>query len=169
MGKTLFDSAKKYFLIKDIEGLFIEDLQCKRYLNKQRETISCDEFLKILLKKKYISKSIYNRICSYYNEKGNLETIKENRLIELADTILENTGQVNETCENETYEIMDKDYIDYDSISIDGIEYYIHRKNMNLVDPIDFGDMGYWDKEQGREVFKDKGCREKHYQRVPWK
>ena len=177
MDLSLFNNASKYFTQEVIENEFLNILQKKGYIQSNRVEF-CGGFLKKLYNKKYIDKKTYNNILEYYGKKKifkkskglegtnkpggvkKLEGIIENRLMEMVEEKIE------ETIENETYDIIDEDYIDYENIQIDGVEYYLHKETFNIVDVKDYRDMGYWDKEKCAHSFIDRVCSERHSSRI---
>jgi len=167
MDNSIFTLAEKHFPKEVIQANFLEALKRKGYINETKPEF-CGDFLKILFKKKYVDKKTYNSILNYYGksnlakggDKKSLVDIRENPLIEMVEESIE------KDVKNETYEITDKEYIDYENIQIDGVEYYIHKENMNIVDVYDFRDMGTWDKGKCGIIFINNECSERHSSRV---
>jgi hypothetical protein len=159
--------------------------------SKKVSATFCGDLVKALFMKKYITKEIYDSILEEYGQekkkacqkkvtekkkltqkkkacqnktvkkKVKLGEIKENPLIEMVEELEEKSA-----IKNETYEITDEGYIDYENIQIDGVEYYLHKENLSIVDVYDFRDMGFWDKEKCGIVFLNSGCSERHSSRI---
>ena len=186
-------SIKDDFLEALKEKGYIKDMgqnKCKDDSKKVSATF-CGGLVKALFMKKYITKETYDSILEEYGQekkkacqkkvkdkkkvtqkkkacqnktvkkKVKLGEIKENPLIEMVEELEEKSA-----IENETYEITDEEYIDYENIQIDGVEYYLHKENLSIVDVCDFRDMGHWDREKCGPVFLNSECSERHSSRV---
>lgn len=188
MATTIFNLATKHFTEQSIKDDFLEALKEKGYIkdkqygnadSKKVSTTFCGDLVKALFMKKYITKETYDSILEEYGQekkkacqkkvcqnktikkKVKLGEIKENPLIEMVEELEEKSA-----IENETYEITDEGYIDYENIQIDGVEYYLHKENLSIVDVCDFRDMGHWDREKSEPVFLNPECSERHSSRV---
>lgn len=191
MAATIFNLAAKHFTEQSIKDDFLEALKEKGYIkdmeqNKDKDQCNgkddskkvsatfCGDLVKALFMKKYITKETYDSILEEYGQekkkacqkkvvkkKAKLGEIKENPLIEMVEE-LEEKSAIN----NETYEITDEEYIDYENIQIDGVEYYLHKENLSIVDVCDFRDMGHWDREKCGPVFLNSECSERHSSRI---
>lgn len=186
------EALKEKGYIKD-KGQYKDNSQnkCKDDSKKVRATF-CGDLVKALFMKKYITKETYDSILEEYGQekkkacqkkvkdkkkvtqkkqitqkkktvkkKVKLGEIKENPLIEMVEELEEKSA-----IENETYEIIDEEYIDYENIQIDGVEYYLHKENLSIVDVCDFRDMGHWDREKCGPVFLNSECSERHSSRI---
>ncbi len=195
MATTIFNLATKHFTEQSIKDDFLEALKEKGYIkghcngedvSKKVSSTFCCDLVKALFMKKYITKETYDSILEEYGQekkkacqkkvtekkkvtpknktvkkKVKLGEIKENPLIEMVEELEEKSA-----IENETYEITDEAYIDYENIQIDGVEYYLHKENFSIVDVYDFRDMGHWDKEKCGAVFLNTECSERHSSRI---
>lgn len=191
MATTIFNLAAKHFTEQSIKDDFLEALKEKGYIkdmgqNKSKDDSKkvratfCGDLVKALFMKKYITKETYDSILEEYGQekkvtekkkvtqkkkvvkkKAKLGEIKENPLIEMVEELEEKSA-----IENETYEITDEEYIDYENIQIDGVEYYLHKENLSIVDVYDFRDMGHWDREKCGPVFLNSECSERHSSRI---
>lgn len=190
MTSTIFNLAKNHFAEQLIKDNFLEALKEKGYIkcsskNKSESKLEnkstfCGDLLKTLFTKKYITKETYDSILEEYGQeksrkknkiskkkevihkkKAMLGEIVENPLIEMIEEYEEKSA-----IKNETYEITHEEYIDYENIQVDGVEYYLHKKNMSIVDVCDFRDIGHWDKEKCGIVFLNSDCSERHSSRV---
>ena len=196
MAATIFNLATKHFTEQSIKDDFLEALKEKGYIKdkgKYKDTAQnkckdvskkvsvnfCGDLVKALFMKKYITKETYDSILEEYGKekkkacqkkacqkktvkkKVKLGEIKENPLIEMVEELEEKSA-----IKNETYEITDEEYIDYENIQIDGVEYYLHKENLSIVDVYDFRDMGHWDREKCGPVFLNSECSERHSSRV---
>lgn len=195
MTSTIFNLAKNHFAEQLIKDNFLEALKEKGYIkcsskNKSESKLEnkstfCEDLLKALFMKKYITKETYDSILEEYGQekkkacqkkvtqkkkvcqkgvvkkKAMLGEIVENPLIEMIEEYEEKSA-----IKNETYEITHEEYIDYENIQVDGVEYYLHKKNMSIVDVCDFRDIGHWDKEKCGIVFLNSDCSERHSSRV---
>ena len=188
MATTIFNLATKHFTEQSIKDDFLEALKEKGYIkghcngkdnSKKVKATFCGDLVKALFMKKYITKETYDCILEEYGQekkkacqkktcqtktikkKVKLGEIKENPLLEMVENYEEKTA-----IKNETYEITDKEYIDYENIQIDGVEYYLHKENLSIVDVYDFRDMGHWDKEKCEPVFLNSECSERHSSRI---
>ena len=196
MATTIFNLATKHFTEQSIKDDFLEALKEKGYIkdmdqnkckddSKKVSATFCGDLVKALFMKKYITKETYDSILEEYGQekkkacqkkvaekkkvcqnktvkkKAKLGEIKENPLIEMVEELEEKSA-----IENETYEITDEEYIDYENIQVDGVEYYLHKKDFSVVDVYDFRDMGHWDKEKCGIVFLNSECSERHSSRV---
>ena len=190
MATTIFNLATKHFTEQSIKDDFLEALKEKGYIkdkhdgkgdSKKVNATFCGDLVKALFMKKYITKETYDSILEEYGQEKNkacqkkltqkknvcqkgvvkkkakLGEIKENPLIEMVEELEEKSA-----IENETYEITDEEYIDYENIQVDGVEYYLHKKDFSIVDVYDFRDMGHWDKEKCGIVFLNSECSERH-------
>ena len=194
MTTTIFNLATKHFTEQSIKDDFLEALKEKGYIKDQCNGIDdskkvsstfCGDLVKALFMKKYITKETYDSILEEYGQekkkacqkkltqkkkvcqkgvvkkKAKLGEIKENPLIEMVEELEEKSA-----IKNETYEITDEGYIDYENIQVDGVEYYLHKENLSIVDVYDFRDMGHWDREKSGPVFLNSECSERHSSRI---
>lgn len=190
MASTIFNLATNHFTEQSIKDDFLEALKEKGYITGPSKDKSeskevnkatfCGDLLKALFTKKYITKETYDCILEEYGRKKpgkknkispkkevthkknvKLDEIVENPLIEMVEEYEEKSA-----IKNETYEITDEEYIDYENIQVDGVEYYLHKKDFSIVDVYDFRDMGHWDKETCGIVFLNSECSERHSSRV---
>jgi len=141
----------KKYITKEIYDSILEEYGQEKKKSCQKKVI---EKKKLTQKKKVCQKGVVKK-------KVKLGEIKENPLIEMVEEIEEEIE-----IKNETYEITDEEYIDYENIQIDGVEYYLHKENLSIVDVYDFRDMGFWDKEKCGIVFLNSECSERHSSRV---
>tara|TARA_Y100000817_G_scaffold307166_2_gene293305 strand:- start:1840 stop:2277 length:438 start_codon:yes stop_codon:yes gene_type:complete len=142
----LFLLAKDTITKEGIEGNFIDRLRCRGYLNQGKKvTDKHISFIKELFIKGYINQDKYNKIYNYY---------QDNKTVKMSDKKVKCKSEVNINESKETYEILEDEYIDYESVQIDGKEYYLHKENMNIINITDYGDMGYWDRTKNIAVFK---------------
>ena len=184
-------SIKDDFLEALKEKGYIKDKHDGKGDSKKVNATFCGDLVKALFMKKYITKETYDSILEEYGQekkKGSqkkvaekkkpiqkkkvcqnktvkknvkLGEIVENPLIEMVEEYEEKSA-----IKNETYEITDEEYIDYENIQVDGVEYYLHKKDFSIVDVYDFRDMGHWDKETCGIVFLNSECSERHSSRV---
>jgi len=184
-------SIKDDFLEALKEKGYIKDKHDGKGDSKKVNATFCGDLVKALFMKKYITKETYDSILEEYGQeygqekkkgsqkkvaekknpiqkkkvcqnktvkkKVKLDEIVENPLIEMVEEYEEKSD-----IKNETYEITDEEYIDYENIQVDGVEYYLHKKDFRIVDVYDFRDMGHWDKETCRIVFLNSECSERH-------
>lgn len=142
---SLISQSHKFFTEKLFQGEFIRCLKNKGYYKDHTIEESIEtRFIRCLYNKNYISRESFNELMGDQNNIGKKE-YDENRI--------EKVNDFKSIKENDTYEIIHEDYIDYDNIQIDGKEYYLHKKTLKIIDSSDFGEMGFWDKKTGEPIW----------------
>ena len=150
---SLITQSHKFFTEKLFQQEFIRCLKKKGYykeISKVEESIET-KFIRCLYNKKYITSESFDELMGIQRGEDN----DENRNIE-------ELNDFKSIKENDTYEIIHEDYIDYDNIQIDGIEYYLHKNTLKIIDSSDFGEMGSWDKNKGGPSWISEDAKNKH-------
>ena len=158
---SLITQANQFFNDKLFQEEFIRSLESKGYLKKEtketKETKKLvDDFIQCLYKKKYITKKSFIELTGDSPNQKLDEKVYERKTYDF-ESIKD---------KDDTYEIIHEDYIDYDNIQIDGIEYYLHKISLIIVDSSDFGDMGVWSRDLERPEWKSDEEETKHLLKV---
>ena len=151
---SLITQANQFFNDKLFQEEFIRSLESKGYLKKETKETNklVDDFIQCLYEKKYITKKSFIELTGD-SPKQKLDERKNYDFESIKD-------------EDVTYEIIHEDYIDYDNIQIDGIEYYLHKISLIIVDSSDFGDMGVWSRDLEGPEWKSAEEEKKHLLKV---
>ena len=154
---SLISQATRFFNDKLFQDEFIRKLESKGHIRNKNTQLE-NKFILSLYEKAYITKKSFNELVDV--------PIKT---IEVEDESVER-GIINDfesiKHKDDTYEIIHEDYIDYDNIQIDGLEYYLHKISLSIVDSLDFGDMGVWDKSKECPKWESEVEEKKHLSKI---
>ena len=152
---NIIKEAKKAFNRDILEHQFIECLKKKGYYNNI-ETIE-EVFLRCLVSKGYLEVSKYNCI---------INEMISGKSIENKSTLPKDVQRVQFKECVDTYEIDDERFIDYESVQIEGLEYYFNKGNLKIAENVNFSDIGVWDSHDQKITFDKKEDRLYHIKRV---
>lgn len=161
----LIKKANEMFTKEILENNFIENLKSKGYYELDIDIE--DLFLKCLVEKGYITKSNYDKLLC---DSKNIKHFKSKEDNETTDS--KNKGKVKKenrvtfSKEEDTYDILDENLIDYESVHIEGIEYYFNGQNLNIAENINYTDVGIWDCDTQKINFIKEEFKCVHIERV---
>ena len=165
---NIINVAKNVFPQELLDAQFIECLKSKGYykdyykdkvINKENKDNGKELFLKCLVQKGYITQGKYNEIIC---EIKNVKHVK----IDQGQKSLTKEKRITFKEENDTYEIGDEKFIDYESVHIEGIEYYFNEKSLKVAENINFTDTGIWNCDNQKIEFTKEDDKFIHIERV---
>ena len=149
---NIIHEAKSLFNKQLIELHFINCLKERGYYNRNNDYNNERLFLKCLLKKDYIDQRKYNEIIC--------------ELDSLTIKTFNKELRVNFNEEVDTYDISNNNFIDYESVHIEGIEYYFNESNFKVAENVNFSDIGLWNSDIEEIEFTKEEDRMGHIGRV---